>query len=78
MGFVRYSKAPGLEGRHRVLDAAEGGDHDHLDFRVHLLEPLEHGQPVRVGQLVVEEHYFEGVVLHELERASCRPPPRPQ
>ncbi|OPY06020.1 MAG: hypothetical protein A4E61_00105 [Syntrophorhabdus sp. PtaB.Bin184] len=63
--FCQVLRRPGLQGPDSILDAPEGGDHDHLRRRVDLLYPFEEGQAVRVRQPVVEKDDLEDVLLKE-------------
>ena len=43
-------EGPGLEGRHRVLGAAKGGDHGHRRLAVLLADEAHQFQPFPIGQ----------------------------
>ena len=52
-----------------IVELLDLGDDDHLDVRVVLLDDLEDLEAADAGQVRVEDHQVDVLLLHHLERA---------
>jgi hypothetical protein len=59
---------PFAHGGDRVLDAAVGGHHDHLELRVELLGSPQHAKAIAVGQLEIGQDHGGPYLPQLLER----------
>ena len=61
--LVRVMIGAGLHRLHGHVDARERGEQNHQRVGIRLLDLPENGEPVRVGQAVIQEHEVDALAM---------------